>query len=116
MQLSDNAVGLVACRCLSCDTDLRTRRAMQQGRPPSRPSLLPKLLALDHNSAASPAQASDAGLNARGLQLLRFSVAHCLPYMLSFTKFERDCSALASQQVMAYKRGTKLNFHEIKTI
>ena len=68
MQLSNNAVALVACRCLSCDTDLRTQRAMQQGgRPPSRPSLLPKLLALDPNSAAlhtTSAHASGAGMNA----------------------------------------------------
>ena len=64
MQLSDNAVALIAYRCLSCDTDLRTQRAMQQGgRPPSRPSLLPKLLALDPHSASSPTQPSDAGMN-----------------------------------------------------
>jgi len=32
------------CRCLSCDTDLQLQRNMQQGRPPSKPSLLPKLI------------------------------------------------------------------------
>lgn len=59
----------MACRCLSCDTDLRAQRGMQQqGRrspPPSKPSLLPKLLALDPNSAAlySTSQASDTGVH-----------------------------------------------------
>ena len=58
----------VVCRCLSCDTDLRGMQ--QQGRrspPPSKPSLLPKLLALDPKSAAlysASLQAPDTGVHA----------------------------------------------------
>ena len=71
MQLYNETKALAVCRCLSCDTDLRAQRGMQQqGRrspPPSKPSLLPKLLALDPSSAAlysALPQAPDTGVHA----------------------------------------------------
>ncbi|KAL0045300.1 hypothetical protein WJX82_003127 [Trebouxia sp. C0006] len=70
-----SAAGASRFRCLSCDTDLQLQRNMQQGRPPIRSSLLPKLIGTDV-TFTSLHYSSDPGGQCVSPESLRYSPRH----------------------------------------